>query len=163
MRRKIFIAFLAISVILTVFLLVRAFPRPVGAAQLSVSFITFTNDGSGLRCAAFALTNSGPRSVYRICSYRITGPGGRNRDTITNAPLSLDYRDRVLRPGESEMILIPAGPGSEPWRARFDFWEHRGLVWSMAADWTMAARRKLGMQVQDYRRWGTGMSDLISQ
>jgi hypothetical protein len=161
--RRTFHFLLAVIVVFTVLFLIHVFSGAAKAPKLSVSFLTFTNDGFGTRCSAFALSNAGNAAIYRISSYRITGPGGRNQDTLTNAPLSDGYSDRVLRPGDSETLLIPTPLGVTAWRARFDFWAYRGRLWSSAEDLGVIVRTKLGMKVQDVRRWGTGMSDVISQ
>jgi hypothetical protein len=161
--RKIFIA--SVGLILTLADLVLAYTsnHPASYTKLTVSFLAYTNDGSGVRCCSFVLSNSGPRSIYRISSYRITGPDGGNRDTITNAPLSFNYRDRVLRTGDSEVIVVAAPVGRTAWRARFDYWTYQGPVGSMAENCVMSLRRWIGMKITDVRQWGTGMSEVMAE
>jgi hypothetical protein len=161
--RKIFIASAGLILILASLLLADRSNRPTRLTKLAVSFLAYTNDGSGTRCCAFVLSNAGPGSIYRISSYRITGPAGGVWDTIKNAPLSFDYRDRVLRPGDSEIIMVPAPVGQTAWRARFDYWTYKGPIGSVAENLVMSARRKLGMKITDVRDWGAGMSEVMTE
>jgi len=161
--RKILIASVGLILILAGLLLAYSSNRPARLAKLTVSFLANTNDGSGTRCCSFVLSNSGPRSIYRISSYRITGPAGGNRDTIKNAPLSFDYRDRVLRPGDSEIIMVPAPVGQTAWRARFDYWSYRGPIGSVVENFIMSVRGKIGMKITDVRQWGAGISEVMTE
>ena len=161
MIRNILIAFVSLIMILIGSLLFGRFGNTVASPKLTVSFLAFTNNSSGASCCAFVLTNSASQSIYRISSYRITSPAGT--DTITNAALSYDYADRVLRPGDSEVILIPTPISPKAWRACFDFWTYRGRIRSVAEDFVIATRRALGTKVQDVHHWSTGMSEVITE
>ena len=161
--RKILIASAGLILVLAGLLLAYSSKRPAGLTKLTVSFLAYTNDGSGARCCSFVLSNSGPRSIYRISSYRITGSAGGFRDTITNAPLSFAYRDRVLRPGDSEIIMVPAPAGQRAWRAQFVYWAYKGPIGSVAENFVMSVRRRIGMKITDVRDWGAGMSDVMTE
>jgi len=161
--RKILIASVGLVLTLAGLLLAYSSNGPARLAKLTVSFLAYTNDGSGTRCCCFVLSNSGSRSIYRISSYRITGPAGGDRDMIKNAPLSFDYRDRVLRPGDSEIIMVPVPVGQKAWRARFDYWAYKGPIGTVAENFVMSVRRRMGMKISDVRQWGAGLGEVMTE
>ena len=161
--RKILLASVGLILIFAALLLACGLSRPVGLTRLTVSFLASGKDPSGTPCCYFVLSNSGPNSIYRISSYRITGLAGRDQDTITNGPLGFDYQDRVLRPEDSEIITVPTPVGETAWRARFDYWTYKGPIGSDAENFVMWARSKIGMKITDVHHWGTGMSEIVNE
>jgi hypothetical protein len=161
MKRRILIASAGLILIWAGLLVFWPYAHHDQAQKLTVSFLGFTNDSSNASCAAFLLSNLGPQSVCRTSSYQIFSANGH--DLIQNAPLSFDYMDRILRPGDSEKILVPKPVGAKPWRAGFDYYLYRGRIGSVAEDWVIGTRRTFKMKVQDVRNWGTGLSDAIAE
>jgi len=152
-----------IGMVLAWLLLYSLASSPPASPVLSVSFLASTNDAAGVQYTALMLSNSGPQSLFRICSYRIIGPSGKRGDTIKNAPLGVNYKDHVLRPGESETITIPTPIGEKVWRAGFDCWTYGGKIQSIAEDLLMTGRRTLGLKVRDPHLWGLGVSEVITE
>jgi hypothetical protein len=144
-------------------LLVYNISYPQTHPAMLVSFLSSTNDAAGVRYTTLILSNAGPQSIYRNCSYSITGPSGQARDTIKHAELGNGYLDRILLPGESETISIPTPVGEKAWRARFDCWTYPGKARGMAEDLLMIGRRSLGLKMQDVHSWGAGVSEIITE
>jgi hypothetical protein len=161
MKRRILIASAGLILILAGFFVFWPSAHHDQPQKLTVSFLGFTNDSSHASCAAFLLSNSGPQSICRTSSYQILSANGH--DLIKNAPLSYDYMDRILRPGDSETILVPKPVGAKTWRAGFNYYLYRGRIGSVAEDWVIGTRRTFKMKAQDVRHWGTGLSDAITE
>jgi hypothetical protein len=161
MKRKIFMASSGLILILAGCLVFWPYARHNDTSQLTVSFLGFTNDSSYAPCAAFLLSNSSPQSICRTSSYLILGANGH--DFIKNAALSYDYMDHILRPGDSETILVAKPASTNIWRAGFNYYQYRGQVGSIAENWIIVARRTLKMKVQDIRNWGKGLSDIVAE
>src|SRR6267154_519310 len=77
-----------------------------GLAKITVTFCGFTNEVTGIRLAAFRVSNAGGGGIFRWPSYTIEERG-------QVAPLIRgSCGGGVLRPGQSSICLLPAPSNS---------------------------------------------------
>jgi hypothetical protein len=95
--------------------------------------------------------------------YNFSAPVASPKLTVSFLGFTNDSLGRILRPGDSEVLLVSTPAGAKAWRARFDFWLYKGRIGSGLENWIIAARRALGMKVQDIHQWGAGVSEIITE
>ena len=94
-----------------------AAPQASLQPRASVTFLGFTNDGSGTQLASFAITNRSQIAVVREPKFLICGP----RPPYGWAPISggLLPGGRVLDVGASEIVTIKPPATQTAWRVTF--------------------------------------------
>lgn len=107
-------------VLLVIFLLSSALilgRPPTDRPKISVALLGYTNDFTGSRVAAFAVTNLGQTTLRRDAGYWIQSPGAnpRNGDNISWNVFTAGKKSE-LQPGESETLLVMPPANQASWR-----------------------------------------------
>jgi hypothetical protein len=107
-------------------------PRQPPATSLdgSVTFLGYTNDGSGTRLTKFAVTNLSPFAVARSpkCLICIAGPGA---GWVPHSAFLLPEfpRSKVLGAGKWEIVTVPPPTNQSPWRISLYLSNDARLAW----------------------------------
>ncbi len=90
-----------------------ALQPPPSPAFVSVWFVGFTNDATGIRVAKFAVRNRNASAVRRMPTYciEIRSPQGWKQVSAGLFPAS-----SVVGAGASEFVALPPPTNSAPWR-----------------------------------------------
>jgi len=108
--------------IIAFFLLISRPPPPL---PIALAHTGYTNGPAGARLAAFTVTNRGRRPIEQGRSYWIESRGDPGHPT-TIPPFPGLPSATLLRPGESESVLVPVPVAAGEWRVAL---ECRGYGW----------------------------------
>ena len=102
---------IAAAVLALVLALVFGLSQHTGPSPLMVRFLNFTNDSSGQQFACLTVTNRSALVVKREshCHMQL-------RDEPSTFPVYYVGLPVLLKPGESEEVLIPVPTNRGPWR-----------------------------------------------
>src|SRR3954471_23055347 len=128
----------AAAIILTIFLLVvgslvgfavfqPSAPRP----SVSLVFLGYTNNHTGIRLAAFSLKNEGASPVERRSRHWIQIPSPAPRGTRISEGW-LPGQPFLLGPGASEMLTIIAPTNQATWKFAIVVGPHNGFLRDIA-------------------------------
>lgn len=131
-------------------------PRPEGnAAAVSATFLSYSNDPSGVRLAVFRISNHSQIPIRRENYYEIhiqSGSGWTNQPTVF---LPLNAAGPVVRPNQSEIFSIKAPVVGTRWRLCYPYEEREG--------WIRRVRRELGLPSKHVRGSYAGFTDAIER
>src|SRR5262245_35277508 len=85
--------------------------------KVSVTFVGYTNDSTGVRLATFAFKNLGQSAVTREPSCWVETPGARREDgkNLYQNWLMSGWGSKLL-PGKSETLLVVVPTNQPTWR-----------------------------------------------
>ena len=106
---------------------------PATSPDGSVTFLGYTNDGSGTRLAKFTVTNLSPFTVARSpkCLICIAAPGA---GWMPHSAILLPEfpRSKVLGAGKWEIITVPPPTNQSPWRISLYLSNDARLAWTIS-------------------------------
>ncbi len=107
---------------------------PATSPDGSVTFLGYTNDGSGTRLAKFTVTNLSPFTVARLpkCLICIAAPTPGAGWMPHSAILLPEFpRSKVLGAGKWEIVTVPPPTNQSPWRISLYLSNDARLAWTI--------------------------------
>jgi hypothetical protein len=130
-------------------------PLEGNAATVSATFLSYSNDPSGVRLAVFRISNHSQIPIRREKYYEVhiqSGSGWTNQPTVF---LPSNAARPVVRPNQNEIFCIKAPVAGTCWRLCYPYEEHEG--------WIRRVRRDLGLPSKHVRPSYAGFTDAIER
>ena len=142
MRKKYLLGVSLIVVLILGIYVAVSHSHRIGRVEASTSFLGYTNDPAKGRLALFRFSNAAPVSIERYYFYGIafqtaTGWVDQYTQAFPDHGKRIFRRKSygpVLRPRESEVVLVTAPLTQNRWRLSFPYKEHENRLYIFAAE-----------------------------
>ena len=123
--------------------------RPEAPPNVTVTLLGYTNDATGARLAAFAVSNLSPSAVWLQSHYRVQTPTATRWTNLANG--WLPGGSRLLNTGTSQTIAVPLlGTTNRPWRVSLSVSPDVGFV-RETMEKTVVPLRSVGLKTRHYK------------